>query len=85
MNQDSNLSEEIVKEKIRRAFLSAPDIVARDATVAELEAQGKMNVLRPGTKHRVCVPGNENIIGKSQRVCQCNVNVNVQQLFEDRL
>ncbi len=63
MNLDGNMSDEIVKEKIRRALLSGPESVTRDATVAELDAQGKMNVLRPGTNHWVCVPGNENIIG----------------------
>jgi hypothetical protein len=63
MNVDGNMSDEIVKEKIRRALLSGPDSVTREATVAELDAQGKMNVLRPGTNRWVCVPGNENIIG----------------------
>jgi hypothetical protein len=63
MNLDGNMSVEIVKEKIRRALLSGPDSVTREATVAELDAQGKMNVLRPGTNRWVCVPGNENIIG----------------------
>jgi len=63
MNLDGNINDAIVKEKIRRALLSGPESVTRDATVAELGAQGKMNVLRPGTNHWVCVPGNENIIG----------------------
>jgi hypothetical protein len=63
MNFDGNMSGEIVKEKIRRALLSGPESVTREATVAELDPQGKMNVLRPGTNHWVCVPGNENIIG----------------------
>jgi hypothetical protein len=63
MNQDSNLSDEIVKAKIRRALLSGPESVTREATVAEMDAQGKLTVLRPGTNRWVCVPGNENIIG----------------------
>jgi hypothetical protein len=63
MNLDGNVNDEIIKEKIRRALLSGPETVTREATVAELDVQGKMNVLRPGTNHWVCVPGNENIIG----------------------
>jgi len=58
-------SQEIVSAKIRRALLSGPDSVTKDATVAELDAQGKMTVLRPGTNQWVCVPGNENIIGQA--------------------
>jgi hypothetical protein len=63
MNLDGNVNDEIVKEKIRRALLSGPESVTREATVAELDGQGKMTVLRPGTNRWVCVPGNENIIG----------------------
>jgi hypothetical protein len=65
MSGDSNVSDEIVKEKIRRALLSGPDSVTREATVAEMDAQGKLTVLRPGTNQWVCVPGNENIIGQA--------------------
>jgi len=59
------MSEEIVKAKIRRALLAGPHTVTRDATVAEMDAQGNMTVLRPGTNQWVCVPGNENIIGQA--------------------
>ena len=65
MNADNSVSDEIVKAKIRRALLSGPDCITREATVAELDAQGKMTVLRPGTNHWVCVPGNENVIGQA--------------------
>jgi len=63
MDVDNSMSDEIVKAKIRRALLSGPDSITREATVAEMDAQGKLTVLRPGTNHWVCVPGNENIIG----------------------
>ena len=63
MSGDNSVSDEIVKAKIRRALLSGPDIITREATVAEMDAQGKMTVLRPGTNHWACVPGNENIVG----------------------
>jgi hypothetical protein len=65
MSGENSISEEIVKEKIRRALLSGPDCVTREATVAEMGAQGKMTVLRPGTNQWVCVPGDENIIGQT--------------------
>ena len=57
------MSDEITKAKIRRALLSGPDSVTRDATVAEMGMDGKMTVLRQGTNQWVCIPGNENIIG----------------------
>ena len=63
MSEDTGVSDEIVRAKIRRALLSGPDSVTREATVAEMDAQGKMTVLRPGTNRWACVPGNENIIG----------------------
>jgi hypothetical protein len=65
MMEDSNMPDEIVKAKIRRALLSGPDIITREPTVAEMDAQGKMTVLRPGTNQWVCIPGNENIIGQA--------------------
>jgi hypothetical protein len=36
MNADNSMSDEIVKAKIRRALLSGPDVITRDATVAEM-------------------------------------------------
>jgi len=65
MSAENGMSEKIVKEKIRRACLSGPHCVTRGATVAEMDLQGKMTVLRPGTNQWVCVPGNENIIGQT--------------------
>jgi hypothetical protein len=59
------MSDGIVKAKIRRALLSGPDIITKEATVAEMDATGKMTVLRPGTNQWVCIPGNENIIGQT--------------------
>jgi hypothetical protein len=56
-------AEAIVQAKIRRALLSGPDCITKDATVAEMDASGAMTVLRPGTNDWICVPGNENIIG----------------------
>ena len=65
MSGDNIMSDEIVKAKIRRALLSGPDVITREATVAEMDAQGNMIVLRPGTNQWVCIPGNENIVGQA--------------------
>jgi hypothetical protein len=65
MSGENTVAGEIVKAKIRRALLAGPDCITREATVAEMDAQGKMTVLRPGTNHWVCMPGNENIIGQA--------------------
>lgn len=65
MKAENSMSDEILTAKIRRALLSGPDCITRDATVSEIDAQGKMTVLRPGTNQWVCVPGNENIIGQA--------------------
>jgi hypothetical protein len=63
VTDDDGLSEAITAAKVRRVLLSGPESVTKDATVAEMDAQGKMTILRPGTNDWVCIPGNENIIG----------------------
>jgi hypothetical protein len=63
INGGNTMSDEIVNAKIRRALLSGPECITKEATVAEMDAQGKMRVLRQGSNQWVCVPGNENIIG----------------------
>lgn len=57
------MSDEILKEKIRRARLSGPSMVTAEATVAEMDAQGNLSVLHQGTNQWICFPGNENVIG----------------------
>ena len=49
--------------RIRKARLSGPEQVTKDATVAEMAAGGTMSVLVKGTNEWVCTPGNENKIG----------------------
>ena len=46
-----------------RARISGPEQVTKDATVAELGADGTITVLVKGTNEWVCKPGNENKIG----------------------
>jgi hypothetical protein len=49
--------------RITRARLSGPEQVTKDATVAEMAADGALTVLAKGTNEWVCTPGNENKIG----------------------
>ena len=49
--------------KIARAMLSGPRPITKDATVAEMGADGNLVVLRQGTNDWVCFPGDENEIG----------------------
>jgi hypothetical protein len=49
--------------KIARAMRSGPAEVTQDATVAEIDHQGVMTVLRQGSNGWICTPGNENKIG----------------------
>jgi hypothetical protein len=65
LNGEKAMSDEITLERIRRARLSGPDSVTRDATVAEMNADGGLSVLSQGTNQWVCVPGNQNIIGQA--------------------
>jgi hypothetical protein len=62
--EGERMTEEIKKEKIRRAMLAGPSEVTADATVGEIDHLENLTVLRPGTNEWVCVPGDQNIIGK---------------------
>lgn len=64
MLNESRTADEINKEKIRRAMLAGPSTVTAEATVAEMDRQGNLTVLRDGTNEWVCVPGDQNIVGK---------------------
>jgi hypothetical protein len=55
--------EQILAAKISRAMMSGPFHITRDATVADMDAQGNVVVLRQGTNQWVCFPGDENEIG----------------------
>jgi hypothetical protein len=66
MNADTHsqiMTEDIKQEKIRRAMLSGPSCVTSEATVAELNLDGSMTVLRPGTNEWICMPGDQHIVG----------------------
>jgi hypothetical protein len=55
--------ERVLGSKIARAMLSGPREITKDATVAEMGADGNLIILRQGTNDWVCFPGNENEIG----------------------
>lgn len=57
------MTDKAAEPRIRRARLSGPEQVTKDATVAEMAPDGTMTVLVKGTNEWVCTPGNENKIG----------------------
>ncbi len=62
-SEEQIMAEAIKKEKIRRAMLAGPSCITSEATVAEMDRDGNLTVLRQGTNDWVCVPGDQNIIG----------------------
>lgn len=61
--QAQSAGAKTIEIKIKRAMLSGPYSVTKDATVVEMDESGAMTVLRKGTNEWVCFPGNENRIG----------------------
>ena len=59
-----HMPEEINKEKIRRTMLAGPSSVTAEATVAEMDHQGNLTIIRPGTNAWVCIPGDQNVVGR---------------------
>jgi hypothetical protein len=53
----------VIDIKIKRAMLSGPISITKDATVVEMDEAGSTTVLRKGTNEWVCFPGNENRVG----------------------
>jgi hypothetical protein len=60
---DPNVNDQAEDPRITRARLSGPEHVTKNATVAEIAADGTMTVLVKGTNEWVCTPGNENKVG----------------------
>jgi hypothetical protein len=58
-----DMTDKAEDPRVRRARLSGPEHVTKDATVAEIATDGTMTVLVKGTNEWVCTPGNENKIG----------------------
>jgi hypothetical protein len=57
------LESGIVAAKIRRALLSGPAILTKDATVVDMDSAGNRTILRQGTNKWICTAGDENKIG----------------------
>ena len=55
--------------KIASAISAGPDSITRNATIAEMDGQGEMHVLRQGTNAWVCMPGDPNSIA-SPPMCE---------------
>jgi hypothetical protein len=55
--------QESTQTKMDRALSAGPPEIAAAATVAEIDDQGKMKILRPGTNDFTCMPGNPKVIG----------------------
>jgi hypothetical protein len=60
---DQYMTDKGEDPRITRARLSGPEQVTKDATVAEMAADGTMTVLVKGANEWVCTPGDENKIG----------------------
>jgi hypothetical protein len=77
MNADTHsqiMAEGIKQEKIRRAMLSGPSCVTSEATVAEMNLDAGMTVLRPGTNEWICIPGDQTIVGATD-MCAAHARV----------
>jgi hypothetical protein len=59
----------VLQARIARARLSGPSQITKDASVAEMDADGNLTILVQGTNHWVCFPGNENVIGDVPMCC----------------
>ena len=56
--------DESAPAKIARALSAAPPAIAKAATVADMDRDGKMTVLRAGTNGFTCMPGDPNGVGQ---------------------
>ena len=63
----SNLQES-AQSKIARALSAGPPNVTKNATVAEMDAQGQMKVLRLGTNDFTCLPGDPNVNSECKQI-----------------
>jgi hypothetical protein len=73
--------EQVLGVKIARAMLSGPREITKDATVAEMGADGNLIILRQGTNDWVCFPGDENEIGN---VPMCADSMGLQWMMDIR-
>ncbi len=72
-------TSEATQAKIDRALSAAPPAVATAASVAEINGDGKMTVLRAGTNEFTCLPGDPKNLDK-QTMCMDQASM---QWFSD--
>ncbi len=64
MDQPSKSSpKESFQVKIARAESAGPTVIVKNATIAERDAQGNLEILRKGTNDFTCMPGDPSGIG----------------------
>jgi len=56
-------ADESAQTKIARAMSAAPAAIGANATVMDVDAKGKMTVLRKGTNGFTCFPGHKGVTG----------------------
>ena len=56
-------NDQQVHDPITQALSAGPDIVTKNATVAEPDGHGGLKILRQGTNDFTCMPGDPNGIG----------------------
>jgi hypothetical protein len=57
-------SSESDTERINRALSAGPASITANATVVDIDAEGGVRVLRPGTNDFTCMPGDPNAVAK---------------------
>jgi hypothetical protein len=73
--------QESKTEKIKRALSAGPSSITNDATVAEIDSNGRMTILRQGTNDFTCMPGNPTEVGMPA-VCADKVAMQWNSDFE---
>jgi hypothetical protein len=63
MESSTSAAKESAETKIARALSAGPAEIAKAATVAEMDGQGKLKILRQGTNGFTCMPGDPTGIG----------------------
>jgi hypothetical protein len=80
----SDSKESTQSNKIARALSAGPPDVTKNATVAEMDAQGEMKILRSGTNDFTCLPGDPKGIGLPP-MCEDKVAMQWNRDFAEHL
>jgi len=56
-------TQESTTEKIKRTLSAGPSSITNDASVAEIDSDGRMKILRQGTNDFTCMPGDPTGVG----------------------